>query len=230
MGPYRTGKSFLLNRLLPSKDARERKPFQIGDAVHPETEEVAMYIFPPCADPALEVRDTTALDLLTSRQQPRPIPSPLPLLASCLSPSRQANPLTSPVACLSPSRLQGRSLVFLDSPGLFAPNRASVFDSQLLAVLNLVSSVVIYNNMGVIDRSAIEKLSLAIETAFSISYFSDRKNDEQISRPHLIWALQNFHLRLEDKDGNTMSTDVRGPHTSVAVPVLTPVSSPVPLF
>lgn len=97
-------------------------------------------------------------------------------------------------------------------------------------MLNLVSSVVIYNNMGVIDRSAIEKLSLAIETAFSISYFSDRKNDEQISRPHLIWALQNFHLRLEDKDGNTMSTDVRGPHTSVAVPVLTPVSSPVPLF
>lgn len=82
MGPYRTGKSFLLNRLLPSKDARERKPFQIGDAVHPETEEVAMYIFPPCADPALEVRDTTALDLLTSRQQPRPIPSPLPLLVS----------------------------------------------------------------------------------------------------------------------------------------------------
>ena len=52
----------------------------------------------------------------------------------------------------------------MDSPGLFAPNRASIFDSQLLAVLNLLSSVVIYNSMNIIDRSAIEKLSYAVDT------------------------------------------------------------------
>jgi hypothetical protein len=52
----------------------------------------------------------------------------------------------------------------MDSPGLFAPNRAAIFDSQLLAILNLLSSVVIYNSMNIIDRSAIEKLSYAVET------------------------------------------------------------------
>ena len=58
----------------------------------------------------------------------------------------------------------------MDSPGLFAPNRAAIFDSQLLAILNLLSSVVIYNSMNIIDRSAIEKLSYAVETgAFAYS-------------------------------------------------------------
>jgi hypothetical protein len=52
----------------------------------------------------------------------------------------------------------------MDSPGLFAPNRAAIFDSQLLAILNLLSSVVIYNCINIIDRSAIEKLSYAVDT------------------------------------------------------------------
>jgi hypothetical protein len=54
--------------------------------------------------------------------------------------------------------------VLLDSPGLFAPNRAAIFDAQLLAVLNLLSSVVMYNSINIMDRSAIEKLSYAVET------------------------------------------------------------------
>jgi hypothetical protein len=40
---------------------------------------------------------------------------------------------------------QSRNVVLLDSPGLFAPNRAAIFDAQLLAILNLLSSVVVYN-------------------------------------------------------------------------------------
>ena len=56
------------------------------------------------------------------------------------------------------------TLIFMDSPGLFAPNRAAIFDAQVLAVLNLLSSVVMYNSMNIIDRSAIEKLSHAVDT------------------------------------------------------------------
>ena len=56
----------------------------------------------------------------------------------------------------------------MDSPGLFAPNRAAIFDSQLLAILNLLSSVVIYNCINIIDRSAIEKLSYAVDTGEQI--------------------------------------------------------------
>mmetsp|Transcript_33103 Transcript_33103/g.69240 ORF Transcript_33103/g.69240 Transcript_33103/m.69240 type:complete len:131 (-) Transcript_33103:3298-3690(-) len=108
MGPYRTGKSFLLDQLAPHDDGVY--PFKVGDTVQPETEEVSLVIVPPCASNSSE------------------------------------------------------TLVLLDSPGLFAPNRAAVFDSQLLAVLNLLSSVVMYNSMNIMDRSAIEKLSYAVET------------------------------------------------------------------
>ncbi len=34
----------------------------------------------------------------------------------------------------------------------------------MLAVLNLLSSVALYNNLNIIDRSSIEKLSFAVET------------------------------------------------------------------
>ena len=58
----------------------------------------------------------------------------------------------------------------MDSPGLFAPNRAGIFDAQLLAVLNLLSSVVIYNSKNIIDRSAVEKLSYAVDTGVQFCF------------------------------------------------------------
>eukprot|EP00960_Hanusia_phi_P066514 766411-Hanusia_phi.AAC.7 len=141
VGPYRTGKSFLLNQLVPHEPGN--LTFKVGDTIKPETEEVTMVIIPPCA-----------------------------------------------------SQGQYRYHVFLDTPGLFAPNRASIFDSQLLAVLNLVSNVVLYNSVGVIDRAAVEKLSFAVETAFAMSYFEEHEQVQKISRPHLVWVVQNFHLDM----------------------------------
>ena len=102
IGPYRTGKSTLLNRLLPSNIPSY--VFSVGHTVQPHTEEVSVYIIPPCA---LAAAGVTSLSSDTS-------------------------------------------LVLVDTPGLFAPNRVALFDAQLLAVLNLISSVVLYNNVGVI--------------------------------------------------------------------------------
>jgi len=149
MGPYRSGKSFLLDQLVPHEE--NVFPFKVGDSVQPETEEVAMVIVPPCASKLKE------------------------------------------------------TLIFMDSPGLFAPNRAAIFDSQLLAILNLLSSVVIYNSMNIIDRSAIEKLSYAVETAFAMSYFEKTNDENSISRPHLLWVIQNFHLQLLGQKGEEVS-------------------------
>jgi hypothetical protein len=116
-------------------------------------------------------------------------------------------------------------LVLLDSPGLFAPNRAAIFDAQLLAILNLLSSVVVYNSRGIIDRSAMEKLSFAIDTATTMAYMNNHQSKldsdshsksaakstaltgagagqdsptkkDPISRPYLIWAVQDFHLEM----------------------------------
>ena len=141
VGPYRTGKSFLLNQLVPHEPGN--LTFKVGDTIKPETEEVTLVIIPPCA-----------------------------------------------------SQGRYRYHVFLDTPGLFAPNRASIFDAQLLAVLNLVSNVVLYNSVGVIDRAAVEKLSFAVETAFAMSYFEEQDKADKISRPHLVWVVQNFHLDM----------------------------------
>jgi len=141
VGPYRTGKSFLLNQLVPHEPGN--LTFKVGDTIKPETEEVTLVIIPPCA-----------------------------------------------------SQGRYRHHVFLDTPGLFAPNRASIFDAQLLAVLNLVSNVVLYNSVGVIDRAAVEKLSFAVETAFAMSYFEEQDKADKISRPHLVWVVQNFHLDM----------------------------------
>ena len=107
IGPYRTGKSTLLNRLLPSNIPSA--VFSVGHTVQPHTEEVSVYVIPPCALPG------------------------------------------AGIIGLPPDT----SLVFVDTPGLFAPNRVALFDAQLLAVLNLISSVVVYNNVGVIKVSHI---------------------------------------------------------------------------
>ena len=107
IGPYRTGKSTLLNRLLPPNIPPS--VFSVGHTVQPHTEEVSVYVIPPCALQGITLPPDT-------------------------------------------------SLVFVDTPGLFAPNRVPLFDSQLLAVLNLISSVVVYNNVGVIKRVEVEQV------------------------------------------------------------------------
>ena len=155
IGPYRTGKSTLLNQLLP--DDVPKGVFSVGHTVQPHTEEVSMYIVPPCA---LEGKSIAA----------------------------------------------ETSLIFMDTPGLFAPNRAAIFDAQLLAILNLLSSAVMYNNFGVIKRGEVEQLSDAIEAAFALSYYDDADDSaNKIDRPHLIWCMQNLQVELKDRNNQDIS-------------------------
>ena len=91
------------------------------------------------------------------------------------------------------------TLLFMDTPGLYAPDRKPIFDSQLLAMLNLLSSVILYNNNGVLERSDIDQLSAAMETAFLLSFFSHKEGEQQridLDRPHLLWAFQSLELNL----------------------------------
>lgn len=101
------------------------------------------------------------------------------------------------------------TVLFLDTPGLYSADRFRVFDAQLLALLNLISSVVLYNSESVIDRPAIEQLSTAMETAFLLSFFSSQNPTDPnstpersaLDRPHLIWLIQNFHLQMTEATG-----------------------------
>ena len=101
------------------------------------------------------------------------------------------------------------TVLYLDTPGLFSADRYRVFDAQLLALLNLVSSVVLWNSQSVVDRPAIEQLSSAMETAFLLSFFSSPHPAEPnssmeraaLDRPHLLWLIQNFHLQMTEATG-----------------------------
>ena len=107
------------------------------------------------------------------------------------------------------------TVLYMDTPGLVSTDRFKVFDAQLLALLNLISSVVLYNSQQLVDRAAIEQLSNAIETAFLLSFFSSshqptdptssgvRESRERaaLDRPHLIWLIQNFNLLMTESSG-----------------------------
>jgi hypothetical protein len=158
-GPYRTGKSFLLNQLLrllvtDVALAEQLRAFTVGNTVQPETEDVSVFIIPACASP-----------------------------------------------------IKGTTLLLLDSPGLFSLNRLPVFDAQILAVLNLMSNVVLFNSLSMLDRSSVERLSDAIEAAKTLAYFNSNNSTASVEvlRPHLLFVLQSFRLQLKDVHGEAIT-------------------------
>ena len=112
-------------------------------------------------------------------------------------------------ACLNPlPNSPGTSLLLLDSPGLFAPNRPQLFDAQLLAVFNLLSSVVLYNTVHVVDRNAIEQLSIALDAASLLSY--------QAAPAGAATSGTNPYAAIGDKQGQSQGQG-QGPGSSQMV-------------
>ena len=96
------------------------------------------------------------------------------------------------------------TVLFMDTPGLFSPDRWKLYDSQLLALLNMLSSVILYNTKGLVERNDIEHLSVAMETAFLLSFFTSKDGSEQrvdLDRPHLLWLFQSFQFNMTTTNG-----------------------------
>jgi hypothetical protein len=102
--------------------------------------------------------------------------------------------------------LTDSTLIALDTPGLFAPNRPELFDAQLLALMNLLSTTIVYNTINIIDRNTVEKLSLAMRTAAAMGIL------QQMHLPQLpapgavktpsssVWAAPVVDSTAKDKD------------------------------
>jgi hypothetical protein len=168
IGPYRTGKSFLLNRL-----NNKQKGFHLGNSTNPCTQGVWLWA----------IKEGSAQD--------------------------------------------GTSTLLLDTEGLFAYNRNEVVDSKLFLFSACVSSLLIYNTMGVINESAIEKFGfiaelgkhVKLETMSNSSKLSESQLKEEMKQtpslnneiskmfPHLIWLLRDFTLDIHGEKNNYSSFD-----------------------
>jgi len=150
-GLYRTGKSFLLNRLLGLQEG-----FEIGPSVNPCTK--GLWIW------------------------------------------GQPVQLAPDYHC-----------ILIDTEGLGSTQRTASCDMQIFSLCILLSSYFIYNSMGAIDEQAVDDLHLVLHLAKHIHVKSKKgAESEKLSElsnyfPGFLWVLRDFHLRLVDDKGGTIT-------------------------
>lgn len=145
LGAYRTGKSFLLNRLL------QHKGFQVGHTTNSCTRGILL-----------------CTKIIESKNK------------SCHS-------------------------IVLDTEGLMSVDQDQTHDVNLFALSLLISSTLMLNTTGRIDKHALENLSLVTQISKWIknhSSSSDGKGDETEYMPNFIFLLRDFALSIvsEQKD------------------------------
>lgn len=83
--------------------------------------------------------------------------------------------------------------MLLDTEGLFAFNRDEQSDTVLFLITSLLSSTMLYNSFGVIDESAIERISFVAELGKFFGFMENKFqfSDFELSKyfPELVWVL-----------------------------------------
>ncbi|XP_077303135.1 uncharacterized protein LOC143923385 isoform X2 [Lithobates pipiens] len=150
IGMYRTGKSYLMNKL-----AGSQRGFKLGDTLQPETKGIWMWC----------------------------VPHPIK---------------------------KDHTLVLLDTEGLEGVGRWYFLnDMGIITLALLLSSTMVYNSKGTIDKDALNNLTFLTDLPKFIKLRSKENQDEaEFSRhlPFFIWALRDFPLNLEI-DGERISAD-----------------------
>ena len=82
-------------------------------------------------------------------------------------------------------------------------------DSKLFLIIILISSLFIFNSIGNIDENALINFNYILKIIKSIKIRNslEEENDSEIGIyfPVLLWVLQNSNLKMEDKNGNTLT-------------------------
>ena len=157
VGKYRTGKSFLLNRVLLER--KQISGFNVGPTFKPCTKGIWIW-----SDPIM----------------------------------------VSNIHCKTPF-----PVFLIDTEGLGAYDEEVNHDSKIFLIAVLISSLFIFNSFGAIDENAINSLSFILNLSKNIKIKSVNKEDkdEELAEyfPTLLWLLRDFSLKLEDKNGNTIT-------------------------
>eukprot|EP00002_Diphylleia_rotans_P039769 TRINITY_DN930_c0_g1_i1.p1 TRINITY_DN930_c0_g1~~TRINITY_DN930_c0_g1_i1.p1 ORF type:complete len:385 (-),score=79.47 TRINITY_DN930_c0_g1_i1:979-2133(-) len=90
-------------------------------------------------------------------------------------------------------------LVMLDTEGLGSFSKSETYDIQVFSLSLLLSSYFIYNSLGNIDETAIDRLSLVLELSKHIQAQTDSVTDPyqlKLFFPSFLWLVRDFSLEL----------------------------------
>ncbi|AQK88493.1 Guanylate-binding family protein [Zea mays] len=94
------------------------------------------------------------------------------------------------------------SLVLLDTEGIDAYDQTGTYSIQIFSLAVLLSSMFIYNQMGGIDESALDRLSLVTEMTKHIRVRASggRSTASELGQfsPVFVWLLRDFYLDLAE--------------------------------
>lgn len=110
-----------------------------------------------------------------------------------------------------PSRARPHHL-FLPTACFLLPQTAQ-YSTQIFSLAVLLSSLFIYNQMGGIDESALDRLSLVTEMTKHIRVKAGKADDAGVGNlgdfaPSFLWLLRDFYLKLE-QDGRWVPVPTR---------------------
>ena len=98
----------------------------------------------------------------------------------------------------------------IDTEGLGAYDEEINHDTKIFLIAILISSLFIYNSFGTIDENSLNNLSLILNLSKNIklSNSSFKNEEEEIGKyfPSLLWLLRDFALKLEDNEGNVITS------------------------
>uniref|UniRef100_A0A8C1V8H4 GB1/RHD3-type G domain-containing protein n=1 Tax=Cyprinus carpio TaxID=7962 RepID=A0A8C1V8H4_CYPCA len=147
VGLYRTGKSYLMNRL-----AGQQSGFALGSTIESKTKGIWMW-------------------------------------------------------CVPHPNKKGHTLVLLDTEGLGDVEKGDEkHDTWIFCLAVLLSSTLVYNSLGVIDNTALEKLHYVTELTENIRVKAKVGQHEEESAdfmrvfPSFVWAVRDFTLELKRGD------------------------------
>eukprot|EP00067_Danio_rerio_P048336 XP_021334239.1 caspase recruitment domain-containing protein 8 isoform X2 [Danio rerio] len=106
--------------------------------------------------------------------------------------------------CIPHPTKKGHTLVLLDTEGLGDVQEKEKNDKWIFCLAVLLSSVLVYNSLGVIDDEAVEKLHYVTELPENIRVKAEGDEDESAEFMHVfpsfVWAVQDFDLEFEIED------------------------------
>lgn len=198
VGPYHTGKSFLLNNLVRGLKARRASETDTGDKVA-ESEE-------SCLNPD----NTTTFGVFEVGKSVDPSTAGVWAYHQRVRlPAQEAYPSAAP------RKEEEIDLLLLDTEGFAVANVSEAYDAQIFAAATVLSSVLVYNSMHLIDAKELEYLDLLAHNTQLFALKAATHSHTQASEvavlgpspsfglqdvfrlPPLLWSVQAFTVDLQ---------------------------------